>query len=229
VMIDLATVASSEIRDYGHQLLAVPNLPRTFEQAATTFVTRIYEDFQQPDGSPLFALLRIYRIAAYDELEPELKTLAQDESTRCAILIATRGIEPHWNDRRTSNAHRVLSILENQTPMLSAAFSKLGLIPGERFSSSLQIENADGASRFFHVPEAEGSPQIPAQRDFVVPYKIQSVVGLGTTFASGNGFMLIGFSRGFISHTMAATFAKLTPCMAAIFEGLDGVRRIWGA
>ena len=53
------------------------------------------------------------------------------------------------------------------------------------------------------MPEAAGSPYIPAQEDFVQPVGIRSVLGFGGMLPGGDIFVVILFSRGI------ATFEKI--------------------
>ena len=61
----------------------------------------------------------------------------------------------------------------------------------------------------FHVEQALGSPFIPAQRDFVEPYGIASVVGFGGLLRSGELFSVILFSRATIPARCAARFRTI--------------------
>ncbi len=61
----------------------------------------------------------------------------------------------------------------------------------------------------FYVPEAEDSPYIPAQQDFIIPYEIKSVLGFGGILPSGNVFTIIAFSKTTISHDTANLFNTL--------------------
>ena len=47
----------------------------------------------------------------------------------------------------------------------------------------------------FHVPEAFDNPLIPAQEDFVLPYRIKSVLGFGGLLPSGDIFAVILFLK----------------------------------
>jgi hypothetical protein len=47
----------------------------------------------------------------------------------------------------------------------------------------------------FHVPAAVNSPFVPAQKDFVVPYGIASVLGFGGILPDGELFAVIIFAR----------------------------------
>jgi two-component system, NtrC family, sensor kinase len=61
----------------------------------------------------------------------------------------------------------------------------------------------------FHVPEAKGSSYIPAQRDFVIPYSVCSVVGFGGLLPDGELFATILFSRVPVARGIADLFRPL--------------------
>ena len=61
----------------------------------------------------------------------------------------------------------------------------------------------------FHVENAVGSPYIPAQDDFVLPYGIQSVVGCGGSLRGANLFAIILFSRVHVSRDAAERFRTI--------------------
>jgi hypothetical protein len=62
----------------------------------------------------------------------------------------------------------------------------------------------------FLVPEALGSPYIPAQKEFVVPYGIKSVTGFGGMLPSGDVFMVIIFLKVPVSRESSALFKNLS-------------------
>lgn len=61
----------------------------------------------------------------------------------------------------------------------------------------------------FYVPNALGSPYIPVQDKFVVPYEIKSVLGLGSILPTGNLFSLIMFSKTEIPRETANMFKNI--------------------
>ena len=54
---------------------------------------------------------------------------------------------------------------------------------------------AEGPSNVFYVPDAEGSPHVPAQEEFVKPFGVRSVLGFGGGLSSGDLFAVILFTR----------------------------------
>jgi hypothetical protein len=62
----------------------------------------------------------------------------------------------------------------------------------------------------FYVGEAVGSPYIPAQRDFVIPFGIKSVLGFGGLLPSScDLFAIILFSKHHIPRETANLFKPL--------------------
>lgn len=61
----------------------------------------------------------------------------------------------------------------------------------------------------FHVPEAVGSPYIPAQNDFVIPYGVRSVVGFGGVLPTGDLYVVILFAKIPIPRATADRFKTL--------------------
>jgi hypothetical protein len=61
----------------------------------------------------------------------------------------------------------------------------------------------------FHVPDAPGSPHIPAQSEFVEPYGIRSVLGFGGVIPTGELFAVILFSKDPIPRETADMFRTL--------------------
>jgi hypothetical protein len=66
------------------------------------------------------------------------------------------------------------------------------------------------AFNVFYVPEALGSPYIPAQKEFVIPYQVQSVLGFGGVLPSGELFAVILFSKVSIPLETADRFKWLS-------------------
>jgi hypothetical protein len=62
----------------------------------------------------------------------------------------------------------------------------------------------------FHVPEAAGSPYIPAQEAFVVPYGIKSVLGFGGILPAGDLFAVIMFTRVPVHREVAEAFRTIS-------------------
>jgi len=72
----------------------------------------------------------------------------------------------------------------------------------------------------FHVREANGSPWIPAQEDFVIPHGIASVVGFGGLIGS-DLFAVILFSRITIPDQSAVRFRNVALDVKALVHGFS--------
>src|SRR5258706_1263025 len=160
-MLNFDTSDLNDVAKFGLSLLTdYRNTLHSFEEAAGLCVRAIYNEFRQPDDQPTFALVRIYRLCRYDELLPELQTIATPEVTHWMALMGTVGTESAWCDRRTSQGHKVIRAVGDRSPMLSAAFEQIGL---ERLSASdivqpntLPMKSASLLTNYFHVPRALG-------------------------------------------------------------------------
>lgn len=182
----------------------------------------LWERFEGPDGGPGFGLVRVYRTLPATRLPPDLRTTAlgpdyQGPDVKCLTLLGSRGIEPAWNDRRSSEGHRAIAMPDpgfvSAVPMLAELFRSFGVdvarfLAGETLALSHQGE----ARHFnvFHVESAAGSPHIPAQAGFVEPYGIESVIGFGGLLPDGEIYAVIGFSRARVDAEVARRFSTLT-------------------
>ena len=79
----------------------------------------------------------------------------------------------------------------------------------------------------FHVEQALGSPVIPAQDEFVIPYAIRSVVGFGGVLRSGELFAVVLFSRAPIPAASANRFRTIALDIRSALFTLDSAT-IWG-
>ncbi|GAB4516504.1 MAG: hypothetical protein OHK0046_22010 [Anaerolineae bacterium] len=202
----------------------------SFEEAAQAIVRGLYNEVCLPDGDPLFVMLRVFRFGTREDLHPELLPLAQEESEHWLTLMASIGTEPDWCDRRLSQAHRILPADAPSSPMLQAAFQQMGLQFGQYKRNDTMLEmhkhTHGGHMRYFYIPEALGSPFVPAQNDFVIPYHIQSVVGFGSMFVNKTAYFCVGFTRQIITEEEAARFAHFNP-FAGTLLALYTRRNIW--
>jgi hypothetical protein len=78
----------------------------------------------------------------------------------------------------------------------------------------------------FHVENALGSPFIPAQQEFVLPHRIQSVVGFGGLLRTGELFAVILFSRDHIPESSAVRFRSIALDVRSSLFGFDE-RSVW--
>jgi hypothetical protein len=219
--------------------IAIRRLVRGSEslEAAAQLVTRyLYEHcVNAASGERSCALVRFYKTHAYGDLEPELRefALAQldgitpDDTMRCLTLIATAGDEPAWNSRHESQGHKAIPLPSadavRAAPMVMRLIEDLGIDVDRVVSGSTGAARGADPRTYdvFHIEEALGSPYIPAQRGFVIPHKIASVVGFGGLLRSGELFAVILFSRVRIPVRSAVRFRTIALDVRSSLFGFD--------
>ncbi|WP_315791051.1 hypothetical protein [Fischerella sp. JS2] len=106
----------------------------------------------------------------------------------------------------------MISLIDQDTvakiPMISQLIWQFGLEIENVIKPEPEIIINLGKKNFnvFYIPEAIDSPYIPAQTQFVIPYQIKSVLGLGGMLPSGNIFVIILFSKVQIPIDLAYLF-----------------------
>jgi hypothetical protein len=95
-----------------------------------------------------------------------------------------------------------------KAPMISQLLEQFGVPVSAvlRPSPTLMLDVRDKAYNVFHVEHALGSPYIVAQKEFVEPYRIASVLGFGGLLASGDLFATIMFTRVPVTAAVADQF-----------------------
>jgi len=196
----------------------------SIEEAANAIVGFLYANCRfQATGAHSCALIRFYMTQPYSSLDQDLRSFADRQlagarprlAMKCLTLMATVGQRPEWCDRRQSAGHKAIplpseSIVE-QAPMIAQLIRQMGLDISVIVEPSPDVvaELAGKTYNVFHVPEADGSPHIPAQEEFVRPYGIRSVVGFGGVVHTGELFAVIMFSRAAIPAESAARFRNI--------------------
>ena len=133
----------------------------------------------------------------------------------CLTLLATRGDQPAWNSRANSNGHKAIPLASPEIvasiPMISQLVSQFGIDVNAVIKPDPAVvgDLAQRTYNTFHIPQAAGSPYIPAQDDFVRPHGIQSVLGFGGVLSSGELFAIIMFSKTAIPDATAHAFAAV--------------------
>lgn len=206
-------------------------------ESAQKTVSVLFSELTADEGGPALALVRLYKTHPYGDLPDELQTFARgmleedpDPETRCLTLLASRGLEPDWNDRRTSKGHKAIPLPSvefiHRLPMVAGLIGQIGLDladvvrPDRARVAELARKNYD----VFHVPEARGSEFVPAQ-DFVQRYEVTSALGFGGVLFSGDFYAVVMFSQVPISAEVAdrvrvlslATRVSLMPFGTRVF------------
>ena len=196
----------------------------SMEEASNRIVRYLYENFcTKPTGEKSCALVRLLKTHPYEDLEVELAEYARSmldhypplPAMKCMTLLATVGEQTEWNSRHTSIGHKAIPLASEfvvaQIPMISEIIKQLGLNIKTVINpdSDLLAEMEQRKYNVFYVPEAIGSPCIPAQDSFVIPFGIKSVLGFGGLLPSGNLFVIIMFLKVQIPDSTAQMFGTL--------------------
>lgn len=237
-MAKLETFDSDDLRALGDELRDVARSARTMEEAANAIVECLYTQLETADGSPASALVRLYKTHPFGQLPDDLQAFARgaldhepDDRVRCLTLLASRGALPEWNDPKQSVGHRAIPLpspeFVNRLPMVAALVDQLGLglddvvnpAPGRI------VELSQRTYGVFHVPDAVGSPFLPAQDEFVVPHAIRSAFGFGGVLFTGDFFAIVVFSLVPVSDSVADRLRVLS--LAARVPLLQFVNRVF--
>ncbi len=222
-MFNLNNLKMSDIIRCGIAVRKMGSNASNMEEAATELVNYIYNDFGDENSDRAFALVRLFKTHDIDKLPENIKEFAYKllteenipASFKCLTLLGTRGIEEEWNDRTKSKGHQAIPLpskeVLNRIPMMRNLVKQMGLNVETviKPDPDLLTDLSQKTFNVFYVPKAEGSPYIPAQEGFVIPYKIKSVLGFGGILPSGNVFTIIAFSKTAISHDTANLFNTL--------------------
>lgn len=149
---------------------------------------------------------------------------------KCLTLFGTAGERPEWNDRNRSRRYRSIPITDKQVlsqfPMVSQLLQQLGVEVESKMQpkSDTRADRTERTLNVFYVAEAKGSPFVPAQEEFVIPFGIESILGFGGVFPSKEFFTIILFSREKISRETAELFKPLAVSVRSALVPFDGAR-----
>jgi len=212
----LAHLSLDEVSACADVIRGLGRTTEAMEEAAQEIVTYLHEHLVDVDGRPAAALVRLYKTHPFGELEPDLREFAVEvaghelaDDVRCLTLLGTAGDLPEWTSRHASRGHKAIPLLNEQMierlPMVLELLTQLGIdlrvvvAPGT-------ADVADLARRsygVFHVQDVLGSPHIPAQEEFVVPYGIASAVGFGGVLYTGDLYAVVMFTKVALSAAVA--------------------------
>ena len=194
---------------------------RSMEEIANKIVTYIYNNFKdEASGTSDVALVRLFKTQVYEKLDNGFKKFAGqlfpggvvNERTKCLTLLSTIGDVDAWKSRHDSKGHKVIPLsseeVVNKLPMIRNLIKQLGLDIKTIINPdpALIKDMAEKTYNIFLVPDALDSPYIPAQNDFVIPFKIKSVIGFGGVLPDGEVFTVIIFSKKPITEDVAVLF-----------------------
>lgn len=217
----LRSFDGQDLRQFGDAIRAIPQQAKTMEDSARLIADTLWDRLREEDGTPDCALVRVYKTHPFGQLPDDLRTFAAElapqieADTRCLTLLATRGLDPAWNDRRLSEGHKAIPLpsveFVERLPMVAALVRQLGLEIGDVVNppKGRVLELAQRTYDVFHIERARGSQFVPAQ-DFVSEHQIASALGFGGVLYSGDFFAVVIFSRVPISPGVADTLRVLS-------------------
>lgn len=222
---DVINFTIREVTECGRAVRTIGVGASSMEEVAGRIVRYLHNTLiDGQTGKRACSLIRLFKTHAYEGLDDELKTFALNmlggstpvPEMKCLTLLGTVGENQEWNSRGTSKGHKAIPLpseeVVHQIPMLRNLIKQLGLDVGSvvKPDPALLLDMEQKTYNVFYVPEALGSPYIPAQKEFVVPYGIKSVVGFGGVLPSLEIFVIIMFLNTAISRNTADLFKNLS-------------------
>jgi hypothetical protein len=224
-MYDLTRFTLRDMTECGAALRKLGLGAECFEEVAGRIVHFLYSHLGDKEtGEQSCVLVRFFKTQPFAELTPELRDFArkmlagepESPAMRCLTLLATAGVTPEWNTRSSSAGHQAIPLasekLVAQAPMISRLIQQFGLEISAvlKPDPTLLVDLSQKTYNVFHVMEAAGSPYVPAQDEFVIPYGVRSVLGFGGMLPTMNLFAVILFSRVPIPRETADLFKTLS-------------------
>ncbi|MGD1912800.1 MAG: sensor histidine kinase [Rivularia sp. (in: cyanobacteria)] len=210
IMYDLTKFTLRDMSECGLALRQTAQNANSMEDASNRIIKHFYEHIiDQETGEKSCILVRLFKTHSYGKLTPELQEYARDilnknkvaDNIKCLTLLATIGDIPEWNSRYKSIGHKAIPLSSedaiHRIPMISQLIRQLGLNPGIVLQPdpNLLIDIEQRMYNVFHVPKALGSPSIPSQMSFVIPFGGKSVIGFGGLLPTGDMFAIMMFLR----------------------------------
>ncbi|MBI5441290.1 MAG: hypothetical protein HY900_08785 [Deltaproteobacteria bacterium] len=196
----------------------------SMEEAANRIVSHLHASLiDGRTGTRACSLVRFFKTHPLERLDEDLQGFARAMCTdsrvfpemKCLVLLASAGELSEWSSRRSSTGHKAIPLPSeeavHQIPMIRNLIKQLGMSVSSVVKPDPEIilDPEQKTFNVFVIPEALGSPHIPAQQDFIIPHGIKSVLGFGGGFPSGELFAVIMFSKVPISEDLAALFRPL--------------------
>ena len=222
---DITNFTIRDITECGMVLRRAGEGAENMEEAAGRIVSYLYDTLiEGRAGERACSLVRFFKTLSFESLDDELKAFALNmlagglfsHDMKCLTLLATAGENPAWNSRLNSKGHKAIPLPSEEAlrdiPMILNLVKQLGL-PTEMVvkpDPELILDMEQKTYNVFHVKEAPGSPYIPFQEEFVVPYGIKSVLGFGGLLPAGDIFTVNMFLKVAITRETADLFRSLS-------------------
>ncbi|MCU1624673.1 MAG: protein serine phosphatase with GAF(s) sensor(s) [Frankiales bacterium] len=228
--------ASNDLTDFGlgdmvrlaSSLRAFAGQSAHLEDYAGQLCTFLHEAFVDDTGGRQAVLVRVYLTQPAAGLPATERAFVGDvdDQVRCLTLLGTAGESPEWNDRRLSQGHLVIPLHNAdriaELPMIAGLLAQMRVNVGALVAPpGLVLDPAEHRFGVFHVPDAWGSPLIPAQ-DFVREHGVRSVLGFGGVLPDGEIYTVVLFARVAVRREIAELLEALSPSITlAMTEMLD--------
>jgi hypothetical protein len=232
-VLDLERLSSEDVATLSDRLREAAAGAASRQQVCERITDLLYEGLRiGGSGEPACVLARCFQTCHYARLPVDYQHAAEEllEQTpsypnmRCLALMATRGMRTVWNDVATSMRHQCIPLpsveVVERAPMIARLLDQVG-ISVERLVARVPLDAEQagvfpdaaqpGTFNTFHITHASGSPFVPAQAEFIEPFGVKSVLGLGGLLLDGNIFAVILFTRVPVSDEVAAHFGVLGP------------------
>ena len=235
-MYSLASFSISDMTECALELRKLGAGASSAQDVAQRIASYLYRQFGDQTGRQDCVLVRCFLTRSYRDLDPKSQDCARRAlacgpgslDMTCLTLFGTAGERPEWNDRNRSRRYRSIPLADKQVlsqfPMVSQLLQQLGVdfTLKRQPKSDLLVEQTEHTLDIFHVAVAKGSPFLPAQKEFVIPFGIESVLGFGGVFPSKEFFTVILFSRVRISRETAELFKPLALSVKSALLPFDG-------
>ncbi len=174
-------------------------------------------------GEKACVLVRFFKTHPYRNLNADLQDFARNmlggrpesPAMKCLVLLASAGLRPEWNSRKLSQGHRAIPLPSEHFvetfPMVRQLIQQMGLQINTILEPdpAVVVDMEQKTYNVFCIPDAVGSEYVPAQKDFVIPFGVRSVLGFGGILPSGNLFAIIMFSKVPVPRQTADMFRTL--------------------
>ena len=197
-MFDLTKFSLQDMSEAGDALQQLELKAKNIDELSDMIVRYFYDNLVDTQtGEKSSVLVRFFMTYPYSSLDAELQQSAKkmlddkpvDQDMKCLKLLATAGVQPEWNSTIHSKGHRVIPLQNEEMVkktfyMIYEFIDQMGmdisnvLYPDTKLSSELE----ERIFNVYHVPEALGNPHIPAQKEFIIPFEVKSLMGFGACY-----------------------------------------------
>jgi hypothetical protein len=195
---------------------------RSIEGAAQAFAGAWIATFES------VVLARLFLVQPLERLPPDDQGFAcavaggrlLQSATPCLSLLGTRGREPAWNQRRQSQGHRAIPLIDQKfvrgAPMLAKLLADIdldlqGLDDGRPIVTRRMLGGLNSA---FYVRDAQNECDaagraIIADQKFVAQYGVHTVFGMGGAYSTGVIAIAIVFTTELLEPIVVNRYASL--------------------